>query len=105
MPAIVVSSTRKSSVAIDLFGTQTVESELFLTRPSVVELRPSVFSAPGTYTLFTYGTFALNYPTVQEQLNARLTIDGSRLVGLSVLDSHGTAIPAQKKVTVTLVAA
>lgn len=55
MPLIYVQRYAPAGIAAGT-GTQTVTGTLTIANPTYVEFDPSVFTVPGTYTIFTYGT-------------------------------------------------
>ncbi len=55
MPLVFVQRYSPSAIPAGS-GTQAVTGTLTLGAPTVVEFDPSVFTAAGTYTIFTYGT-------------------------------------------------
>lgn len=81
-------------------GTQYIAAggTLEFTGPTVIELDPSIFNEAGTYSLFDYtaagATFAGGLGFV--------TVDGSDLLGLSVVPGSLTNDSTNKRITVTL---
>lgn len=58
-------------------GTQAVTGTLTLGNPTIVEIDPTIFTAAGTYTIFTYGT-----------------LSPSNAVALNYLQAAGPGLPA-----------
>lgn len=54
MPVTIIVRRGTPLPYIDGVGTQTVAGTLTLGNPTVVEFDPTVFTAPGVYTIFTY---------------------------------------------------
>lgn len=85
-------------------GTQEVKGAFYPNLLTTIRLDPSVFNAPGTYTIIKYGTFTTDAgKTPQQQLNTYLRIDGSLLDSVRVVNPSGTVNEALKIVTVTTV--
>lgn len=84
------------TVVVDSTHEQTVGTLVFGGLTNVV-LDATVFTAPGTYSIFKYTTFAGG----QTELNANVTFSMSG-PGLTVVDSTGTNDTANSRVTVTL---
>lgn len=106
MPISIVTRIRGRSRGLGTAGTpglQQCKRDLKLTGVSIVRLDPSIFNAPGSYTLFTYNTFYTQPGnTAQQQINTYLTVDDSllpnvRLSGGAVIDT------AAKRIGITLV--
>lgn len=76
---------------------QTVGTLVFGGLTNVV-LDATVFTTPGTYSIFKYTTFAGG----QASLDANVTFSMSA-PGLTVVDTHGTDVTANSRLTVTLV--
>lgn len=74
-------------------GTQAVAGTLSFAGPTVVELDPALYTQPGTYVLFTYGSF-------NNAEMANLTVDDDDLIGLTA----GSPVndTANSRITVTL---
>lgn len=94
MPLTIVQRRATTTVAADL-GTQVVEGTLTLADPTYIEFDPTLFTGPGTYTLFTYGQLVGDV--------SYLRADGLDATGLALsgpgFESTG---PTNGAITVTL---
>lgn len=85
------------TVNVDTNHEQTVDTLVFGGSTDVV-LSATAFTAPGTYSIFKYTTFAGG----QTDLNTYVTFSMSG-PGLTVVDTHGTNDTSNSRVTVTLI--
>ena len=92
MPLLNITRRRRAS-AVAGVATQVVDGTLTLGDPTVVEIDPTVFTAPGTYTIFTYGTLSPTTAVADGYLEADLT--GTSFNNATFADTGGA-------ITVTL---
>lgn len=97
MPLIYVQSY---ATPVTSLGTQYVTGTLSFAGTTAIELDPTLFTQAGTYVLFDYSAGA--FPGGQAELTNNVTVDGSDLIGLTVVDTHMTDDTLNKRITVTL---
>jgi hypothetical protein len=95
MPVVRVQRINGTVIVNDLREQQV--GTLVFAGATTVLLDATAFTAPGTYSIFKYTTFAGG----QAQLDTYVTFTPP--AGLSVSDVHGTDDPVNSRITVTLV--